>query len=590
MTWKPNAHFRSLLGFAAFACVTALPGVASAQLLFEDQPNVLPQGCNGAGCWTNYARMTDLDGDGDLDLVGVNCGNFFGTLPQPLLVWENDGEGVFTTSNMLGNIVAPLRQIAVGDVDGDDDLDVYLPSAGNVQADRLLIQNAPGVFTDEAAARLPDGLSSDAGFTRMGDFDGDGDLDLIVGGAYSNAGARPANLFFNDGDGNFTAATTSYPLTALGDNPDDVDLVDLDGDFDLDVLINVHEGQNEFWINDGSGNFVTADAPTLALDHFHYGPVFCDVDGDNDLDMFVDNDGTTGDFLEQLALNDGDGNFTDASDQIAGNTSNDDNLIACVDFDDDGDFDIVIGALSSRDRVFRNDGAGNFSVVANAQDGPTDPTLWMEFGDVNGDNRLDLFTAQGEQPGGERERLYLGTADRAADTKPPKVRASEDVALSSSSETVLRFALSDNATTDEGARLSKVFVLVGATEVPARYIGGDLYRVVLPASDETAFKICAVDLAGNAIEGCPGGGGEGGGAEGGSGPQGGNGNNGGNSANGGSSSEGGSGASGGAGSDSDSEGSCDCALPGATRTNASGLFALAALGLGLFTRGQRRRR
>lgn len=593
MTWKPHRLFRNRsLGLVAFVCVTALPAAASAQLLFEDQPNALPQGCNGSGCWTNYARMTDLDGDGDLDLVGVNCGNFFGTSPQPLLVWTNDGEGAFTTSNMLGNIVAPLRQIAIGDVDGDDDADVYIPSAGNVQADRLLIQNAPGVFADEASARLPAGLSSDAGFTRMGDLDGDGDLDLIVGGAYSNAGEQPAYLFFNDGAGNFTASTTSYPLTALGSNPDDVDLADLDGDFDLDVLINVHEGQNEFWINDGAGNFVTADAPTLALDHFHYGPVFCDVDGDDDLDMFVDNDGVTGDFLEQLALNDGAGNFTDASDQISGNIDNDDNLIACVDFDDDGDFDILIGALNARERVFRNDGSGNFTPVSNAFDGPQDPTLWLELGDVNGDNRLDVFTVQGEQPGGERDRVYFGTADRAADSKPPTVRIGEDVTLSPTEETVVRFALSDNATTDEGARLSKVFVLVGATEVPARYMGGDLYRAVLPASDETSFKICAVDLAGNAIDGCPGGTGEGGGSEGGSGPQGGNSNNGGNGANGGSSNNGGAGASGGAGSDSDSgsDDGCGCALPGSSRTDASHLFALAALGLTLITRAQRRRR
>src|SRR5438034_6491039 len=75
-------------------------GVAGAQTLFADQGSTkLTQGCNGGGCWTNYNMIVDIDGDGDLDLVGVNCGGFFGTQPQPLLVWKNDGEGNFTDAS-----------------------------------------------------------------------------------------------------------------------------------------------------------------------------------------------------------------------------------------------------------------------------------------------------------------------------------------------------------------------------------------------------------------------------------------------------------------------------------------------------------
>jgi MYXO-CTERM domain-containing protein len=75
-------------------------------------------------------------------------------------------------------------------------------------------------------------------------------------------------------------------------------------------------------------------------------------------------------------------------------------------------------------------------------------------------------------------------------------------------EVVLRFGVSDNATTDEGPRLKDVFVqmtTVNATSeiIPARFMGGDLYRAVLPAQSmagEVSYAACAVDRQGN--KGC----------------------------------------------------------------------------------------
>lgn len=579
---------RLVVSTALAMFVGALPAVAHAQL-FEDQgADALDQGCSGNGCWTNYVRMTDIDGDDDLDLIAINQSGFFLSTPlveQELVVWLNNGDGTFgDKTNILGETMA-LRQIAIGDVDDDGDVDVYLPNADS-GADRLMIQTAPGVFEDQASTRLPANTTNDAGFTRMGDFDGDGDLDIVVGNGYQTADNPPAFLLFNDGDGVFTAASTTTPTSSSGTDPDDVDVVDVDGDFDLDLLINVHQGQNAFWINDGAGNFTERAAPALSANRFHYGPVFCDVDGDDDLDMFVDNAATTTNFFEQLALNDGAGNFTDATNRISGNTGEDDNLVACIDYDGDGDFDFVVGALSSNERVFNNDGSGNFTFVEDAQDGPEDPTLWMEFGDLNGDDRLDLFTGQGEgNP--EDERIYFGSDQVAVDTRAPHVRAVEEVTLSSSAETVVRFAISDNATTDEGPRLSRAYVLVGDQQIEAKFIGGDVFRAVVPATSETTFKVCAVDRAGNAIDGCSGGG-EGGGNQGGNG-QGGEGN-GASSPSGGNAADGG-GSEGGGGSGADGDGGddgCGCSVP--TRDDRHAVIgSLALLGLGLLLRSRRSR-
>ncbi len=574
-----------LVTLSAFLVSLAVPSVASAQL-FEDQgDDGLPQGC-GNGCWTNYARMTDYDGDGDLDLVAVNCGGFFANpTAQPLIFWKNSGGGQFTDdSAAASNLSAPLRQIAFGDIDGDGDLDFYAPSAGNVQPDRLFVQDA-GSFTNEAAARLPASLSSDAGGARMGDFDNDGDLDIVVVNGYINDNSPPAALYFNDGAGNFAVAPTTIPTAKDGINPDDVDLLDVDGDFDLDIYINFHNGQNLLWENDGAGNFT--DASSGLPDHDaganHYGPGVCDVDGDGDRDIFVDNVGSQS-YEEILLINDGSGTFTnETQDRITGNNLGaDDNLISCVDYDGDDDFDIVIGSLSTTQRLFNNDGTGHFTAVAGGFDGPVISTLWMDFGDLNGDGKVDAYASAGEFAT-QTERYWFGGADIPVDTLGPKIIATETVTLSSSAPTTVRFAVSDNAVIDEGPRLERAYVLVGATEVPAKFIGGDLYSAEVPATPETEYVACAVDLQGNVSPGCPGGSGEGGSGPGGGGPGGGGPATGGNGA--GAGSNGGNG-TGGGGTDSGSEDGCSCEVPAGNGSSTAGLVIV---GLALAAATRRRR-
>jgi len=569
------------------AALAALSKDARADLLFEDQgaDKLGTQPCGGQGCWTNYARVTDVDGDGDLDLVGVNCGGFFSNpQPQPLAIWQNDGAGNFTDgSGLLGGFTGAVRQVAFGDVDGDGDLDVYVPAAGGVQLDAFFIRQADGTFADEASTRLPAALSSDAGAARLGDVDNDGDLDLLVATGYIGDNADPGHLYLNDGAGRFAEAVGAVPTAKNGVNPDDIDLADVDGDFDLDVYINLHNGDNLLWINDGGGVFTDGSAglPPLSADaQYHYGPAFCDVDGDGDRDLFIDN--TADGYTEQLLINDGAGTFTDeTAERITGNTQGgDDNIVACLDYDGDGDFDFSIGALApGRERLFQNDGAGNFTVVQGAFDGQTDPTLWMEFGDLNGDGRLDAFTAQGEGSP-ELDRVYFGNASVAADVRAPVITATEQVALSPSADTVVRFAVADSVVTDEGPRLRRAWVEVGDQQIDARFIGGDLYRAVIPSTPETTFAACATDWAGNTTPGCEGSSGVGGGGQGGNG-QGGNGQ-GGNGQGGD-----GQGASNGGGPDVGDDG-CGCGVPGAAPTGA-GAGAL-AVALGLLAMAGRKRR
>jgi len=467
------------------------------------------------GCYTNYLQLADLDGDGALDVLIPNAEGYFEQDGggEPLVWLRNDGGFTFTdrSADLGGGFSGWLRQVAIGDVDGDGSLDVYAPSAWG-DADALFINDGAGHFTDEAASRLG-GFHAHAGAARFADVDGDGDLDLIVaewGQPDPTAGGWSIDLFLNDGTGHFTLADSQLPTVPAGSpgTPVDVDDADVDGDIDLDLLIDLHDHSPKLWLNDGSGHFTDATTQLDAVQSgLHYNPVFCDVDGDGALDLFVDNagDGSTN---EELQMNDGTGHFTDESAarlDAAGDFGSDDNGVACLDVDGDGHFDAAVASLSGNERVLANDGTGHFTLVAGAFTAESDSTLWLDFGDLNGDGRLDAVTGQGES-GNFLNRLYVGTNGLAADTRPPQFRAIEPVAaMQNGSPVRIRFAVEDESTSDVGPRLSDAHVaytLAGgaAQSAKATFMGGDLFRAVIPGQAPGAtitWHVCATDLAGN---------------------------------------------------------------------------------------------
>jgi hypothetical protein len=84
-----------------------------------------------------------------------------------------------------------------------------------------------------------------------------------------------------------------------------------------------------------------------------------------------------------------------------------------LDFDSDGDPDLLIGSLDDDlglpDRLLLNDGTGKLKLVNHTQHilSNTPGTLYIAVADLNGDCRLDVVQAQGEEPGSFREKVYL---------------------------------------------------------------------------------------------------------------------------------------------------------------------------------------
>ncbi|MCX4246096.1 FG-GAP repeat domain-containing protein [Paraliomyxa miuraensis] len=501
-----NRHALTTIAALAglFVCRPAWAG----NPLFDLIPDALdPQACGGSGCWTNHLRVTDIDGDDDLDLLLANYSDFFGGSndPEPLVVYTNDGSANFTNTSAaaVGGYTGNLRMIAVGDVDGDGAVDVFAPQ-GNGGPYVLFMNDGSGVFTDEADMRLPAGDYPAGAAARMGDVDGDGDLDIFSADAYASGGPPYGRLYINDGLGNFEEAMGAIPGSISGVDIDDVEFLDVDRDFDLDLFVNAHNGgTGALWLNDGTGTFAAGPSVSPPGNNGnHYNAAPCDVDGDGDLDMWIDNIG--GGYTEQLLINDGSGNLTDeTAARVSGNPGADDNGVICADIDDDGDFDGVVITLSGTERLLENDGTGNFTYVPGIFPPPGNCSLWGEFGDLNGDGRFDLITGQGECS--SSDEVYLANQFLPPDSLPPKIIAVEDPSpVAAGVEPAVRFAVSDRTVTDEGPRLDRAFIVVdpdgAGTIIDATFMGGDLFRAVLPAGNDgelVTYQACAEDRNAN---------------------------------------------------------------------------------------------
>lgn len=133
----------------------------------------------------------DLNGDGHLDthhwkLFWAECSLY-------------DGTGHFPTPGIGFGIADDTEDIAVGDVDGDGDLDII---AGNASQNVLYINNGTGDFS-HAQQRNFGPEYNWARSVAIGDMDGDGDLDIIIGNDVQDF------VYLNDGTGNFPSPSHS---------------------------------------------------------------------------------------------------------------------------------------------------------------------------------------------------------------------------------------------------------------------------------------------------------------------------------------------------------------------------------------------
>lgn len=360
----------------------------------------------------------DIDGDGDLDLYLVGGDQFANRL------YRNNGDGTFTdvaatAGVQITGVVGSAPVLT--DVDGDGDLDLFVfsvqgapivptdpPVADPAALPRLFLNNGSGVFVDGSAST---GIESYAPVysAALGDIDRDGDLDLFLS-HWMQGGPM---LWENEGGGTYTAIDATHlgaDTRTLLPNTFTPAFADLDSDGWPDLAVASDFGQSRQFANRGDGTFARRNA-TVLTDENGMGASVGDVDNDGDLDWFVssiwDPDGVGGWGVSgnRLYRNDGSGNLTDAT-TAAGVRQGYWGWGACfADFDLDGDLDLVhtngfpaapaSEFWSDPTRLFLNDGLGAFAESAAAaglaDSGQGRAVVCFDF---DGDGDLDLLVMQ----------------------------------------------------------------------------------------------------------------------------------------------------------------------------------------------------
>jgi len=390
---KPNIMSKYII-----ALLFSLPYTSFAQL-YSNASNQLPsEGTQGSSM---DVRAADLDKDGDLDIVLAN--EF-----QANTILINDGTGVFMngTMNNLPQETHDSEDVTIADFNKDGSLDLVFCSEDDVtigwsNVHEYYLGDGNGHF-NKSEFQLPD---SEANAVISADLNGDGFVDLIFG----NNG--PNSLLLNNGSGIFELAEDRLPQ--LNKTTQDLALADVDGDGDLD-LFEGNENGNILLINDGNGYFSDQTNTHLpqGLNIETRKVSFADIDGDNDLVIFLSNvEFIPGkDRQNRLFVNDGNGVFSDAT---ASNLPSDndytiDGIFEDIDLDEDLDL-IICNIGGGPVKVYENDGNGIFT-------NNTIPILGQFYyrdalgviaNDFNGDGLNDLYICDRKNPNTNNKDLLL---------------------------------------------------------------------------------------------------------------------------------------------------------------------------------------
>ncbi|VXD18410.1 putative Peptidylamidoglycolate lyase [Marinoscillum sp. 108] len=351
---------------------------------FVEQTTGLEGVVDGAAAWADY------DGDGDLDIV-VSGWDFDYTLVITKIF--NNSAGSFIFGDSLTGVYE--GSLDWGDYDSDGDLDLFVTGfddGGSRTA--MLYQNNAGTFTDVGGPFQGVAFSE----ADWGDFDNDGDLDLIVQGQYDPSNNASTILYRNDA-GTFVNHTAGL----VGVYKGDVAWGDYDNDGDLDIVSSGYTSNNDsirtiIYENEG-GLFTDIGA---VLEGKVLGSVgWGDYDNDGDLDLMVS--GSNTDSTPIIYRNDA-GSFVDIA---AGLLENSEGEMAWGDYDGDGDLDLVIngsGTTNGPTTTLYTNNAGTFVI--------TDLGLrdylysTVDWGDYDNDGDLDLLLTGTDDFNGGRIALF----------------------------------------------------------------------------------------------------------------------------------------------------------------------------------------
>ncbi|MFN6447417.1 MAG: FG-GAP-like repeat-containing protein [Nostoc sp. DedSLP05] len=311
--------------------------------------------------WRNY--LTD---DADILLYGCNVASSDTSFIQ--LLSQITGADVAASDDITGST----------ELGGDWDLEVKI---GSIESDLALAPEAttayrsilPLAFTTGSSF----GVGSSPGFVTVGDFNKDGNLDLVV----ANANSDNVSVLLGNGSGSF-GATSNF---AVGDHPTSVTVGDFNKDGNLDLAVTNYFSNNvSVLLGNGSGGFGAAS-------NFNVGTAplsvtVGDFNKDGNLDLAVANSGSND---VSVVLGNGSGSFGAASNFAVAMTPY---SVTVGDFNKDGNLDLAVASIDSGNiSVLLGNGSGGFSAANNF--GVGGASLSITVGDFNKDGNSDLAVA-----------------------------------------------------------------------------------------------------------------------------------------------------------------------------------------------------
>ncbi|MFT6747652.1 MAG: hypothetical protein ACJAZ2_002008 [Glaciecola sp.] len=337
--------------------------------------------------------FADLDGDVDMDVVITGINNSGSSVTR---VYFNDSAFHFTQDSSHALVHVGSSAIKLVDIDDDKDLDVILSGRGNGSIyTRTYKNDSTGTFVEFSNGEFYD---AENGSFAIGDIDGDSDLDVIQTG-------REISVMLNDSTGYFSKIHSQpFPILSRGS----VMLSDVDNDGDDDVFIcglddylKVHAS---LYRNKGDGNFSLDSSQFTPM--YNSEVKFFDANHDSFKDCFVTgvysargsgSQHITDTRMSQLYMNDGNGHFSLSSSNIFEGSNATEAEVAIGDFNNDGHPDILYTSHTvnyvTNTLLYLNDGLGNFS-----QSSSTELPTWVGNGryevfDVDGDKDQDIVVS-----------------------------------------------------------------------------------------------------------------------------------------------------------------------------------------------------
>ena len=438
-----NGFVRALKVSAVLAMAT--PAFLAAQS-FTDISAGITGVHHGSTIWGNY------DNDGDLDLLAA--GETVSPIGEYADIYNNNS-GTFSAIGaglvpIYGSNAS--SRSAWGDFDNDGKLDLIVTGQSTLTfggITRLYHNTGSGFAVETITPALPDiGLGSVA----WGDYDNDGDLDLFLCGYTS--GYRYSTIYRNDGDNgsggwNFTDVDpfASYPQHeriwsdgAWGD-------YDNDGDLDLIVCGTSWDGTSRTTLYRNDGGVMVQTSVTNIVNVTMGSVTWGDFDNDGWLDLVVTGTNYDGSNIGhcEIYTNNHNGTFTHSQSLDPVGKSH----AAVGDYNNDGKLDLVLtgyhyGWGAPRSYAYLGNGNGTFTIDPNA----TLEDLYegqAAFGDYDNDGRLDLLLSGRTSPVNSAKTIVYHNTTGVTPNTLPSTPAGLTVTSSSWNSATVQWSLSSDA-------------------------------------------------------------------------------------------------------------------------------------------------